>query len=241
MSTTTGLRQGDVGYAMLWTPDVARAAAFYHRLLGWRLSPGGSAQGRQVEGVTPPFGVWGGQERYTLFLCYAVDDVAEAIHRVRAAGGRAEESRREPYGMIADCEDDQGLPFVVYEDAGGGRATKRPRHGELAYITIGFPDVEAAKAFYGSVLGWRFTPGRVENGWNVHHDDSEVRPMTGFWGGRERAAAVPLYAVDDLAVTVAKARELGGTATDPEPRPFGSMAECTDDQGCPFYLAQLAG
>src|SRR5690606_12290747 len=87
MSTTTGLRQGDVGYAMLWTPDVARAAAFYHRLLGWRLSPGGSAQGRQVEGVTPPFGVWGGQERYTLFLCYAVDDVAEAIHRVRAAGG----------------------------------------------------------------------------------------------------------------------------------------------------------
>ena len=29
------LRQGDIGYASLWVPDVARAAAFYGVVLGW--------------------------------------------------------------------------------------------------------------------------------------------------------------------------------------------------------------
>ena len=34
-----GIQHGDVGYVSVWTPDADRAAAFYGRVLGWRLRP----------------------------------------------------------------------------------------------------------------------------------------------------------------------------------------------------------
>ncbi|MGH8919659.1 MAG: VOC family protein, partial [Actinomycetes bacterium] len=41
--------------------------------------------------------------------------------------------------------------------------TNRPRngvrHGDVSYITLGLPDLARARAFYGTVLGWRFSPG----------------------------------------------------------------------------------
>jgi hypothetical protein len=46
-----------------------------------------------------------------------------------------------------------------------------------------------------------------------------------------------MWSVDDTAAAVARVRELGGTATDPEPQPYGLLsATCTDDQGGTFYL-----
>ncbi|GAA5059819.1 putative enzyme related to lactoylglutathione lyase [Thermocatellispora tengchongensis] len=240
MTTGTMLRHGDLGYASLWLPDAAKAAEFYGDVLGWRIAPGSTEQGRRIEGVTPSLGIWGGQERRTLFLCYAVDDIAAAIERIRAAGGTAGEATREPYGLISMCQDDQGLPFAVYEDAGEGRPAAGPPHpGELAYLTIEVPDDEAAKAFYGAVFGWEFTPGSVEHGWNVLDAGRELRPMTGLWGGRAEARAVPMYAVADIEAGVAAVRAKGGTAGDPVARPFGQMAECHDDQGCFFYLGRL--
>ena len=96
------LRPGDIAYVSLWVPDVERAASFFGTVLGWTYAPGSDPQGRQVQGVTPRHGLWGGQQRSTLFLCFAVDDVDAAVARVRAAGGRAEAPRDEPYGVIAD-------------------------------------------------------------------------------------------------------------------------------------------
>ena len=51
-------------------------------------------------------------------LSYRVDDIAAAVERVRAAGGRAGEPERKPYGLLADCEDNQGATFRLWQPAG---------------------------------------------------------------------------------------------------------------------------
>ena len=227
-----GARPGDVVYVSLWVPDVERAEAFFGAVLGWRSAPGRSPQGRQVEGVTPNHGLWGGQDRSNLFLCFAVDDVEAAVERVREAGGRAEAPRPEPYGLVADCVDDQGLPFALVSTPGdptGGQPS------DIAYLTMEFPDSHRARAFYGAVLGWRFAPGRTPGGWNVE----DVRPTSGMAGGAARPTVVPMYRVADVAAAVARVRRAGGTATDPDRQPYGVTAVCTDDQGTRFYLGEL--
>src|SRR6202011_4754474 len=118
--------------------------------------------------------------------------------RVRAAGGAATEPRQEPYGLLAECVDDQGSRFAVFEPPGGVAAAPGPpngtRPGDLAYVTMEVVDAAAARSFYGSVLGWRYAPGHAEDGWQVE----DVTPMVGMHGGHDAATTVPMYRVDDI-------------------------------------------
>jgi predicted enzyme related to lactoylglutathione lyase len=235
------LRQGDIGYASLWVPDADRAAAFYGRVLGWRYKGGSGPQGRLVEGANPAHGIWGGVERANLMLAYAVDDLDAAVARVWDAGGRVAGPTRKPRGTVADCVDDQGLAFAVYEVSGDVAAapTTGARPGDLTYVTLRVPDSARARAFYGAVLGWDFTPGRVEDGWTVRRDGADVHPMVGLWGGSDQPpAGVPMYLVDDIETAVAAVRAAGGTSTEPEKQSYGISAECVDDQDLTFYLGQ---
>ncbi|MGI9021968.1 MAG: VOC family protein [Acidimicrobiales bacterium] len=233
-----GPQSGDLSYVSLWVPDVERAATFFGAVLGWTYAPGGG-QGRHVEGVTPRHGLWGGQERSTLFLCFATDDVEAAAARVEAAGGSAGAPRDEPYGLVADCVDDQGLAFALVQSPSGhedaGTTTTGDRPGDLAYVVMEMADSARGRAFYSSVLGWRFSTGRVPDGWSVE----DVAPPVGILGGQDRATIVPMYSVGDIAVAVERVRTAGGTATDPERQPYGVSSYCTDDQGTRFYLGEL--
>jgi predicted enzyme related to lactoylglutathione lyase len=240
---TTRLRHGDVVYSSLWVPDVERAAAFFGSVLGWRYAPGGEPRGRQVEGLGQRIGLWAGEEHNTMFLCFAVDDVAAAVERVRAAGGQADEPTREPYGLIANCIDDQGMRFAVYElpaDESPGVATGRYQHGEICYLTIEVPDSARARAFFEAVLGWEFAPGSVEDGWSVRNAGQEVHYMTGMHGGHDRSTVVPMFFVDDIGSAVDRVRAAGGTATEPDRQPYGITADCADDRGTRFYLGELS-
>ena len=233
-------RPGDIAYVSLWVPDVERAAAFFATVLGWRYAPGSGPQGRLVEGVVPRHGLWGGEQRSTLFMCFAVDDVAEAVQRVRHAGGEASEPREEPYGLVAEGTDDQGVRFALVESPPDSAGERGPMtgasHGDLAYISMLVPDSARARAFYGSVLGWRFSSGHAPDGWQV----DDVVPMVGMAGGAERASAMPMYRVDDIGLAVERVRAAGGTATSPERQPYGLTSVCTDDQGSRFHLGQLS-
>jgi predicted enzyme related to lactoylglutathione lyase len=176
----------------------------------------------------------------TLFCCYAVDDIDAAIDRVRIAGGSAEPPTDEPFGRTANCVDDDGTPFALYQAPDSDVDGRAPlengtRPGDLAYQTMLAIDSNRARAFYGSVLGWTFTPGRVADGWSVH----DPVPMVGLSGGNERSIGVPMWRVDDIAIAVRRVREAGGTATEPSEQPYGITAECVDDQGSRFYLGQL--
>lgn len=230
------MRKGDIAYASLWVPDVDRAAAFFGAVLGWSYGPGSSGQGRQVEGATPHHGLQGGQERSDLFLCYAVDDVAAGVERVRAAGGQAEEPVTAPHGRVADCVDEDGTRFALYQLTGSEARgpANGARQGDLSYITMEVRDSTRARAFYATVVGWTFRPGRVEDGWGPE----DVVPMTGMHGGHQQATVVPMYRVDDIQAAVGQVRALGGAAPEPERQPYGLSAECVDDQGTRFYLLE---
>jgi predicted enzyme related to lactoylglutathione lyase len=214
--------EGDVVYSALWLPDADRGAAFYGAVLGW-----------PVPGTEPVVGMAGGVADPTLFLCHAVDDIDAAVANVRAAGGQAGEPRMERYGQLSDCTDNQGMRFALLRGPRGQRRpVPRPGHGGLLYLTVGVPDSGAYRDFYGAVFGWRFTPGRVADGWGV----TGVSPMTGMHGGADRPTVAPMFAVRDITAAVAAVRASGGTSTDPERQPYGTTADCTDDQGLKFHL-----
>lgn len=242
--TRSAPRHGDIGYVSLWLPDAGRGATFYSRVLGWDYAPVDDARARQIQGLGIHHGMWGGVEEATLFLCFAVEDLESAIDRVRRSGGTAVEPRAEPYGAISECTDDQGVRFAMFVPPGGVRrsaGTNEPGssdaggRGELSYVTMEVRDSARTRAFYGSVLGWRFQPGRVDDGWQVE----DVVPIVGISGGHEQATTVPLYEVDDIDIAVELVRASGGTATPPEAQPYGTTSTCTDGQGTRFNLGQF--
>jgi uncharacterized glyoxalase superfamily protein PhnB len=114
-----GERHGDVGYFTLGIPDADRARAFYGELLGWAFEPGSVDQGFQIAGVTPMGGLAGGQSGSSVTLCYRVDDVAASVAKVRALGGQAEDAVAQPYGLLAECVDDQGTAFQLWQPPPG--------------------------------------------------------------------------------------------------------------------------
>ncbi len=221
----TAVAEGDIIYGALWVPDSERGAAFYSAVLGW-----------PFPGALPTVGMHGDQAETTMFLCHAVDDITAAVAKVRAAGGEAGEPHRERYGLIADCADDQGTRFALIDmPRSGRRPMPRQGQGGLLYLTVEVRDSARYREFYGGLFGWTFTEGRVDDGWNVRG----VSPMTGMRGGAQRCAVVPMFGVGDLTAAVAAVRAAGGSSTEPEQQPYGTTANCTDDQGLRFSLGQL--
>jgi hypothetical protein len=75
----------------------------------------------RTDETRPPLGIWSSEgAEPEVQLSYRVDDIAATVERVRAAGGHADEPERKPYGLIAECVDDQGG-----RSASGSRSTDR--------------------------------------------------------------------------------------------------------------------
>lgn len=252
ISSTEQIRQGDVTYISLYVRDIERAAKFYSSVLGWNVTGADRPSARMVEGQSMAHGLASsGPSRQFLaglglqlppdlgpggYVTIAVDDVDGAVARVRAAGGQSTDAADVPYGRIAQCVDDQGVLFGLQQRW----AMPRPpangvRQGDVAYLVFAVPDASRARAFYENVLGWQFSPGRSQDGWNI----VDSVPMSGVSGGQPQARIVPMYRVDDIQAAVQRVRAAGGTAAEPLHEGYGLRAECTDDQGTTFYLGQL--
>jgi predicted enzyme related to lactoylglutathione lyase len=183
-------------------------------------------------GVPSPGPTWP-----TAHVVFVVDNLTAASERVRDAGGWAGTPQQESYGLVAACSDDQGMHFTLHEMSTSVPVPRsRDEHqGDVVYLTFEVVDSARARAFFGSVLGLQFSPGRVADGWNI----AEVVPMSGLSGGHAQATIVPMYRVDDIAAAVERVRDRGGQATDPEVQPYGVTSTCRDDQGTRFYLGQF--
>ncbi|MGH3552613.1 MAG: VOC family protein, partial [Mycobacterium sp.] len=68
----------------------------------------------QVVTAHPMAGVAGGSARPTTVPMWTVADIDAAVARVREAGGSVlQEPERQPYGITAECADDQGGRFYL--------------------------------------------------------------------------------------------------------------------------------
>lgn len=113
----TRLRQGDVANVTMTARDSQRAMRFYEAVLQVPFSEGHPGAWRTSE-TTPPLGIRSSQgAEPAVQLSYRVDDIAAAVERVRAAGGRADEPERQPYGLLSECVDDQGTTFRLWQPA----------------------------------------------------------------------------------------------------------------------------
>jgi predicted enzyme related to lactoylglutathione lyase len=111
-----GSGPGELSYVTYQVADSAAFREFYSRVLGWAFEPGRIADGWQVQGTHPMAGAAGGSERTTTVPMWTVSDIHAAVARVRDAGGTVlAEPSRQPYGLSAECADDQGGRFYLGE------------------------------------------------------------------------------------------------------------------------------
>ncbi|MGH3776400.1 MAG: VOC family protein [Pseudonocardiaceae bacterium] len=106
---------GDLAYLTHNVADTERARAFYGAVLGWTLRPGRVEDGWHIEGTYPPAGMHGSADRTGIEPVYQVDDLPAALAAVRDHGGQAGEPQQQPYGRIAECTDNQGIPFQLLQ------------------------------------------------------------------------------------------------------------------------------
>lgn len=108
--------------------------------------------------------------------------------------------------------------------------------GEPSYIELGVRDADAARAFYGALLGWTATgpagPGQVDTATldiGIHDND-------------DAALLEVFFAVDDLDSALEQVTALGGQVTGEvhDSTGFGRWAECADDQGVRFGLREVS-
>ena len=123
------------------------------------------------------------------------------------------------------------------------------RQGDFIWYELMTSDAEAAQSFYGPLLGWDFkatdTPGvdyrqGSRNGEQIVGLLALTPQMT---EGGARPAWVGYIAVDDIAASLDRLPQAGGTSLmGPNHLPgVGHMAMVADPQGAPFYLMQPEG
>jgi len=138
------------------------------------------------------------------------------------------------HGRSGSIRDPFGQRWLVTQAPVRASGADTARHGQAMYFTFQVPDDEAAKAFYGSVLGWRFSRGSVEHAWRFEGPGLEG----GLWGGPRQVGWKLMYAVDDVHAAVERVRAAGGRVTEVDRKPYGLTADCVDDQGIEFWLWQ---
>lgn len=109
--------------------------------------------------------------------------------------------------------------------------------GEPSYVELCVADVDAARAFYGALLGW--SPSGTSGPGQVDTPTLDI----GMHSGDPSALFEVFFAVDDLDAALRHVTELGGEVrSDINDNPgFGRWVECADDQGVRFGLRQPAG
>jgi uncharacterized glyoxalase superfamily protein PhnB/catechol 2,3-dioxygenase-like lactoylglutathione lyase family enzyme len=163
-----------------------------------------------------------------------VDDVDATTERARHSGASVERAPADqPYGRGSVIVDPFGHRWMLLRPPPG---VTRLRQGDVANVTMMASDAQRAKEFYEAVLQVPFAPAHPGT-WRT----AETRPPLGIFSTRGAEPEVQLtFRVDDIAATAERVRAAGGRADEPEHRPFGLTAECTDDQGMTFRLWQPA-
>ena len=258
-------------------PDADAAADFYGGLFGWEIEetmPVGSdrkyliarIRGRDVAAIASPSE---GASPVAVWNTYIeVASADEAATKVRDANGRVV---IEPFdvmesGRMAVVEDPEGASFCVWQAKEHTGARVVNEHGSVNFNGLNTRDVEAAKAFYGSVFGWEtleFSPGAM---WRLTgYGDFLEKSNPGLREGMAAMGAPPgfedvvaalnlisidqpdvpphwdvTFGVDDADATVERAAELGGEiVVAPMDLPWIRTTVIRDPQGAAFIANQF--
>ena len=111
--------------------------------------------------------------------------------------------------------------------------------GQPTWADLGAPDVERARTFYASVMGWEMTAGDPDfGGYGTAMNGDEVAAGFGPLMGDAPPAWLLYFSTDDAELTQARIAELGGTVIVPA-HPvgdFGRLVVAIDPTGAAFGL-----
>jgi predicted enzyme related to lactoylglutathione lyase len=111
-----GAGVGELSYVTYEVGDSAAFRDFYGRVMQWSFEPGRIEDGWQITETNPMAGVAGRSVEATTVPMWTVADINDGVARVRETGGTViSEPTRQPYGMMAECRDDQGCRFYLGE------------------------------------------------------------------------------------------------------------------------------
>ena len=109
--------------------------------------------------------------------------------------------------------------------------------GQLVHFELPAEDAGRATKFYKSLFGWKF------QGWDgpvEYHMLSGNEPGGAIYPAESGGTGPIVYfGTSDIDTSIAKARDLGGSAEDKQPIPgIGWFARCEDTEGNSFSLFQ---
>ena len=162
--------------------------------------------------------------------------------RARRAGATLLE---EPFdvadaGRLALLTDPRGALLALWEPRGHIGATLVNEVGAMVLNQLNTDDVEASRAFYGEVFGWRIEPVGTDEQpyWGIHNGEALNGGMMPLPGD----TTVPphwmtYFTAADLGRAIALVADEGGRVlVPPTAIPSGRIAVVTDPQGASFAM-----
>lgn len=241
---------GQFVWRELMTKDAERAKGFYGELCNWTFEampmPDGEPYTFVKLGDQPIGGLHAmGPEMAEVPAHWAsfvsVEDVDATAASAKEHGGSVVFGPQEVPGMVkfAGLADPQGAHFFVVRSQNGDHVFEKPPVGSFCWETLSTSDPEAAKAFYGAVLGWKVMPAPGDHGY-----------VFGTEGGAmacdvQKAEHMPpnvlsYIVVEDVDASRTRAEKLGANVLMPriEVPTVGSIAVVADPTGAVVGLFQ---
>jgi len=108
--------------------------------------------------------------------------------------------------------------------------------GKVVHVELPAQDSAQAKEFYGGLFGWQFQSYGDQDYHMAQFDESSGGAIS---GGDTSHNPVVYFDTDDIDASIAKVKELGGSAEEKMPVPgMGWFVACKDNQGTAFSLWQ---
>jgi uncharacterized protein len=259
MPEMTSYEPGEPCWADLASPDPEAAKVFYGGLFGWGSSTPsdprfggytsftlGGAAGNEVAGLMRTVD----ERQPPAWTCYvSVADADATAEAVSAAGGQeyAPPTDVAGLGRMAIFADSQGAVFGIWEpgEFAGARRVNEP--GALCWTELACRDTEAAKTFYGAVIGWEAVTEQA--GTTAYTEwKTDGRSIAGMvqmneaWPDDAPPYWMPYFAVEDCDLAAGKAIALGGAVpVPPTDIPPGRFAVVADPDGAYLSIIRLAG
>jgi uncharacterized protein len=112
---------GEPAFFEIGVEDYEKGKAFYGALFGWEFTPGPN-EGYEVGTAGLPGGMHGGDKGAAPYVFFLVDDMEEAMARVRELGGEVvdmgiegDAEQQAKSGRFKLCRDDQGSSFGLHQ------------------------------------------------------------------------------------------------------------------------------
>ena len=248
---TTRHAPGTPSWIDLGTRDIEATVGFYGAVFGWTfLSLGARAGGYgffQLNGRTVaaagPLVRENDVPAWTVY--FGVTDADATAGSVERAGGVVRFSPMDVFdnGRMAGFTDPQGAAFAIWQPRKVQGLDVVGCPGALLWVELHTSDPAAARAFYGSLFGWRYHETPVEN--FTYTRVSPTGDEKDAFGGITRVESdaprpywLPYFQVTDADAAVTAAERAGGSVIMPveEVKGVGRMAMLADPQGARFSV-----